>query len=63
MTYRVHYTEYERGWGSRPEGYDDFDTLEEANKRVKSFNAHNSEKHPPDWYMVAHEPVLVESKD
>jgi len=59
--YRVRYTEYERGWGSRPEGFDDFDTLEDAQKCTKKFNAGNTSPSVPDWYMVASEPVFVDA--
>ena len=58
--YRVRYTEYERGWGSRPDGFDDFDTLLEAKAKKTEFNAQNTESSAPDWYMIAEEPVLVD---
>jgi len=59
--YRVRYTEYERGWGSRPEGFNDFDTLVEAEKCRDDFNAKNTEATAPDWYMVASNPVFVDA--
>jgi hypothetical protein len=59
--YRVRYTEYERGWGSRPDGFDDFDTHEEAEQAMLKFNAANTEKIAPDWYMIAESPVLVDA--
>ena len=59
--YRVRYTEYERGWGSRPEGFTDFDTLEEAKKAQQKFNAQNTAPSAPDWYMIAENPVFVDA--
>ena len=59
--YRIRYTEYERGWGSRPDGFKDFDTLVEAEKFARNFNAQNTEPTAPDWYMVASEPVFVDA--
>jgi len=59
--YRVRYTEYERGWGSRPDGFDDFDSLDEATEHARQFNAQNTASTAPDWYMVASEPVFVDA--
>lgn len=59
--YRVRYTEYERGWGSRPDGFTDFDSFEEAEKAMIAFNARNTEATAPDWYMVAEEPAFVDA--
>jgi hypothetical protein len=59
--YRVRYTEYERGWGSKPEGFDDFDTLAEAVECQRKFNALNTESTAPDWYMIAEAPVFVDT--
>jgi len=59
--YRVRYTEYERGWGSRPEGFSDYDTLEEAKAESAAFNSKNTAIAAPDWYMVASEPVFVDA--
>ena len=56
---RVRYTEYERGWGSRPDGFKDFDTLQEAIHHMDEFNAKNTAESVPDWYMVAEYPVVV----
>lgn len=58
-TWRVHYTEFERGWGSRPGGFKDFDSLESAQKEFKEFNELNTCETVPDWYMVAHEPKEI----
>ena len=59
--YRVRYTEYERGWGSRPEGFDDFDTFEAARKAQERFNSKNTAESAPDWYMIADNPVFVDA--
>jgi hypothetical protein len=61
--YRVFYTEYERGWGSRPDGHKDFtgdNALTEATEHVRVFNAQNNLPVAPDWYMVASVPTLVD---
>lgn len=58
--YRVHYTEYERGWGSRPDGHTDFDSYEEALQHKETFNAKNDKDTVPDWYMIAGDPILVD---
>lgn len=58
--YRVWYTEYEAGWGSRPDGYRDFDTFEEAETHQKEFNSRNTAKTAPSWYMIAEDPILVD---
>ena len=57
--YRVFLTEYERGWGSRPEGHSDFDTFEKAKEYQTNFNKDNTGP-VPDWYMIASEPRLVD---
>ena len=61
--YRVYYTEFERGWGSRPDGYKDFegdDAHAQATKHCEDFNAKNTETVAPDWYMIAETPVMVD---
>lgn len=45
--------EYERGWGSRLDDTLYFDTKEEAVAYAVQFNAKNTAKSAPDWYMVA----------
>ena len=59
--YRIRYTEYERGWGSRNDGFKDFNTLDEAKTAADAFNAQNTAPTAPDWYMVASEPVFVDA--
>lgn len=61
--YRVRYTEYERGWGSRSGGFDDFDSLDEATEHARQFNSQNTAASAPDWYMIAETPVLVDARD
>lgn len=59
--YRVRLTEYERGWGSRPDGFHDFDSLSKARTYQIKFNKQNTAKTAPDWYMVASDPVFVDA--
>ncbi len=59
--YRVRYTEYERGWGNRPDGFRDFDSLVEAQEHQKKFNAQNTADVAPDWYMIAEDPAFVDT--
>jgi len=59
--YRVRYTEYERGWGSKPDGFRDFDILTEAQDHTRTFNAQNTAETAPDWYMVASCPIFVDA--
>jgi hypothetical protein len=61
--YRVYYTEYERGWGSRVDGFKDFEgttAFEDATTHVAEFNAQNNLPVAPDWYMVASAPKLID---
>lgn len=51
--YRINIWEFERGWGSKIDSTESFDTYEEAAKRVRDFNKRNDKDHVPDWYMVA----------
>jgi hypothetical protein len=51
--YRVDLIEYERGWGSKVDETIYFDNETEAREYVKNFNAKNTEKVVPDWYMIA----------
>lgn len=57
--YRVHYTEYERGWGSRPDGHQDFPSQQEALGHQTKFNSRNKSKTVPDYYVIAEAPVRV----
>lgn len=58
--YRVYFTEYERGWGSRPDGHKDFDDIKSAKEYADKFNSKNDLPIAPDWYMTASSPVLVD---
>ena len=51
--YRVDLVEYERGWGSKVDETIYFDNEAEAREYVEKFNAKNTEKVVPDWYMIA----------
>jgi len=55
--YRVYFTEYERGWGSRPDGHKDFDDFKEY---ADNYNSRNDLPIAPDWYMTASDPQLVD---
>lgn len=52
-TYRVDLIEYERGWGSKVDETLYFDNEAEAREYAKTFNAKNTSKEVPDWYMIA----------
>jgi hypothetical protein len=51
--YRVDLIEYERGWGSKIDETLYFDNEAEAREYCKNFNARNTAKEVPDWYMIA----------
>lgn len=59
MKYQVLLIESEAGRGQRIDEKREFDSLEEANKFVKDFNAKNNKKRVPAWYMYATEPTPV----
>lgn len=50
---KVEIIESERGWGQKVDEVKTFDTLEEAEKFIKKFNAVNNKPTVPDWYMYA----------
>lgn len=59
QVWRIDWTEYERGWGSRPDGY----TL--YVRKVDADHAYNNMMDDrggevPDWYMNASLPRLVD---
>lgn len=46
-------TEYERGWGQRPDGYVAFTSKKDALRFIADYNErHNTAKHAPDEYTV-----------
>lgn len=51
--YRVDIMEHDRFMGSKLDASIYFDNEDEAREHVRKFNAHNTEKQVPDWYMVA----------
>lgn len=51
--YRVDLIEYERGCGSKLDETLYFDNEAEARKYAADFNAKNTAKVVPDWYMIA----------
>jgi hypothetical protein len=61
MKYRIRVVESERGWG-QDHWSEDYDTYEEAAKRIKDINAQNTASgcfspSAPDWYMQADEHI------
>jgi hypothetical protein len=60
MKYRIQLVESERGWGQEY-WYEFFDSITEAEKRIREVNSKNNEKFAPDWYIAAFpEITLVE---
>lgn len=59
LKFRVYITEYEAGWGSRPDGHHEFDTFEEAESFAKEFN---SKERDYECFWVASEPTLVDEQ-
>lgn len=57
--YKIEWTEYERGWGNRPDGTTYYPTKELAEKAVTDYWA-RMPKETPDCYSSPSEPVLVE---
>ena len=59
--YKIHWTEYERGWGSRPDGTQVFKTKELAEQKIKEFFAkRKNDGHVPDEYSNPSDPILFE---
>ena len=55
--YLVRVTEYERGWGSRPEGFLVFETIEDRAKFIQDMNAEKQDVVPDyywDYSIVSH---------
>ena len=63
--YRVRVIESERGWGSKVDSIEYFDTEAEAWAFEKSFNADNPPAVngiAPDWYMQAQDPEALPAR-
>lgn len=56
VKYRVQLVESERGWG-REYWHEDYDTFEEAQKRIQEVNSMNTGSTAPDWYMQAEQVI------
>lgn len=54
--WRVVVIESERGWGSKVDSIEYFDTEAEAWAFEKDFNKDNPPGPAPDWYMQAEDP-------
>jgi hypothetical protein len=60
----VHWTEYERGWGSRPDGIQFFDSAETAKNHLAEFMAKRDARSIPDEYSSPSDVTIMEvSKD
>ncbi len=52
--YKVVFTEYERGWGSKHWDTEYYDNEAEARQRAIDYNLeHNNKDSVPDWYVRA----------
>lgn len=49
----VNIIESEQGWGSKIDEVKEFKTQKKADAFIKKYNAKNTEKEVPDWYMRA----------
>jgi hypothetical protein len=59
--YAVYWTEYERGWGQRPDGVSYHKDKESAIKYVSDYDKKfNNEPSAPDCYTKGGEPKLIE---
>jgi hypothetical protein len=58
--YAIDWTEYERGWGQRPDGRTLHFSLEEANKYIKDYWDSMPDGPAPDIYSRPDTPKLVE---
>jgi hypothetical protein len=63
VVYYVSWTEYERGWGCRPDGYSFHATLHEANEFVKKQLNDLPKDSVPDCYSLPSDPELIEVKE
>lgn len=58
--WRIDFTEYERGWGSRPSGYNLYAEKALATAAYDEHWAGYSNGEAPDYYIHASSPKLVE---
>lgn len=61
--YAINWTEYERGWGQRPDGHTLHLTLDDAKAYVKDYWARQPAGPAPDDYTAPGEPKLVSVSD
>lgn len=60
LVYCIQFTEYERGWGNRPDGWTLHKDLQSAQDYARDYNAkHNNKQTVPDAYTVPSEPYPV----
>jgi hypothetical protein len=62
VKYRINVVESERGWGQEY-WTEDFDTLDEAESRIKFINLQNISATAPDVYMHAQSGVEVVNEE
>jgi hypothetical protein len=60
MAYQVNWTEYERGWGSRPDGSTLHKDEATANKFIDDFYYKQENRFVPDEYDRPGEPFITE---
>lgn len=59
--YKIEWTEYERGWGQRPDGTSYHKDLKSAEDYIKEYNLkYNSEPNVPECYSIGSKPTLIE---
>ena len=58
MKYRIFLVESERGWG-QDRWHEDYDTYQEAKRRITEVNSKNTAPSAPDWYMAADDRIEV----
>lgn len=58
MKYRIFLVESERDWG-QDRWHEDYDTYQEAKRRITEVNSKNTAPSAPDWYMAADDRIEV----
>jgi len=61
--YEIQWTEYERGWGQRPDGKSYHVDKQTADKFIADYNETQPKDHVPDEYSQPGIPKLVEVSD